>query len=100
MRRRSLAIAFLLAGFLWAASALGQTAQVTGEVFYSRNRPATNLTVSVGGRFAFTDVKGRFRIANVPFGEHKLQVSRKGSKLKEIRVVIRQPTVWIPRIVL
>jgi hypothetical protein len=88
-------IALLL---LSAASLLAQNSQVTGQVLRKNGRPAVNHTVSLADKFAFTDVKGRFRIQDVPFGEHDLRVSRDKKVIKEIKVKISQPNTAIPTI--
>ena len=100
MNKTSVGIILLV---LILAAALGvhaQAATVFGEVFYRNGQPAVNLTVSVGRKFAFTDVKGRYRIPDVPFGEQILLISRQGKKLKQLRVVIQKPSVQIGRIIL
>jgi hypothetical protein len=98
---RKTAVVALLALFLVPTiGAFAQTAVVTGEVVYKNARPAVNCTVLLGGKFAFVDVRGRFRIFNVPFGTYTLQVKRQGQKLKEMRITINQPQFVVPRIVI
>lgn len=89
------ALALLILGF--ARIALGQGAQVTGEVYWGE-RPLVNCTVSIGQKFGFTDVYGRFRIFNVPAGQYTLVVSQGKQRLKEVRVVIGNGNVNLPRI--
>ncbi len=100
MNKQSAGIILLVLILAAALSLHAQTATVFGEVFYKNGRPAVNLTVSVGPRFAFTDVKGRYRIPGVPFGEQILQISRQGRKLKQLKVVVQKPSVQIGRIIL
>jgi hypothetical protein len=89
----------LLALFLLSAvSAFAQTSQVTGEVLGKDGHPAVNYTVSLVDKFAFTDVKGRFRIHDVPYGEQDLPISRDKKVVKEMRVKISQPYTAIPTI--
>jgi hypothetical protein len=83
---------------LSAASVLAQSSHVTGEVLFKDGRPAVNHTVSLADKFAFTDVKGRFRIRDVPYGEYDLRVSRNKKVNKEMKVKISQPNTAIPTI--
>lgn len=98
--RKTAVVALLALLLVPTIGAFAQTAVVTGEVVYKNARPAVNCTVLLGGRFAFVDVRGRFRLLNVPFGTYLLQVQRQGQKLKQIRVTINQPQVVLPRIIL
>lgn len=101
MNKQRAGMIILLVLILAAALSLhAQTATVFGEVSYKNGQPAVNLTVSVGPKFAFTDVKGRYRIPGVPFGDQMLQVSRHGKKLKQLKVVIQKPSVQVGRIIL
>ncbi len=100
MNKKSVGIMLLVLILAAALSLHAQTATVLGEVFNRNGQPAVNLTVSVGPKFAFTDVKGRYRILGVPFGEQILQISRQGKKLKQLKVVIHKPSVKIGRIIL
>ena len=100
MNKKSVGIILLVLIFAAGLSLHAQTATVFGEVFYRNGQPAVNLTVSVGRKFAFTDVKGRYRIPGVPFGESVLQIRRQGKKLKQLKVVIQKPSVQIARIIL
>ena len=86
-------VALLMLG---AAPSPAQTSQVTGEVLRKDGHPAVNYTVSLADKFAFTDVKGRFRVLNVPYGEHELRVSRDKRVIKELKVKISQPYTTIP----
>jgi hypothetical protein len=99
---RKMAAFTLLAVLLTAtfSSAFAQSAVVTGTVVYRNAQPAVNCTVVLGGRFAFVDVRGRFRILNVPFGTYTLQVQRQGKTLRQIRVTINQAQVVLSRIIL
>jgi len=93
-RALTLLVVFLLTSRM---SAFGPAVQVSGEVFY-QNKPAVNYTVSVGGKFAFVDVKGRFRILDVPTGAQTLQVFQDRRKIRELSVTVRAPGTTIPRI--
>jgi hypothetical protein len=83
---------------LGAVSVSAQTSQVTGEVLRKDGHPAVNYTVSLAGKFAFTDVRGRFRILEVPYGEQDLRITRDKRVIKEMKVKISQPRTAIPTI--
>lgn len=97
MKKRVAAVALVLMMLGVTGIALGQGAEVTGEV-YRGDRPLVNCTVSIGQKFGFTDVYGRFRISNVPAGQYTLVVSQGQTKLKEISVQIGNSSVNLPRI--
>jgi hypothetical protein len=79
-------------------SVFAQRSQVTGDVLQKDGQPAINYTVSLAGKFAFTDVRGRFRILDVAYGKYNLQVSRNKKVLATIAVTINQVNTRIPRI--
>lgn len=80
---------------------IGQTgAEVTGTVFYKSNLPAVNCSVTLGGKVATVDVKGRFRLENIPPGEYELQIWCLGRLVKSQRVSIRGSASDIPSIVI
>lgn len=83
-----------------SVAAWAQNAEVVGEVHNSNMSPAVNCTVSIGSKFAFTDVRGRFRIINVPFGQYTVQVKKDDHVIKQELVNINQVTAVIPQIVL
>ncbi|MBZ5726418.1 MAG: carboxypeptidase-like regulatory domain-containing protein [Acidobacteriia bacterium] len=73
---------------LLAVSLYGQTAVVTGAVTRRNGAPAVNVTVSVGGRAGLTDVRGRYRIAGVPFGRQTWRVTHAGRVLREVQIEV------------
>ena len=97
MNKKSMGSILLVLVLADALSLIAQTATVFGEVFDKNGQPAVNLTVSVGRRFAFTDVRGRYRMPDVPLGEYILRISRQGKELKQLKVVIQKPSVQIGR---
>jgi hypothetical protein len=90
-------LTLMILGFVRIAQ--GQGTEVTGEV-YRGTTPVVNCTVSIGERFGFTDVNGRFRISNVRAGQYTLVVSQGRKKLKKQSVVIGNRNTKIPRIML
>jgi hypothetical protein len=81
-----------------AIGAFAANALLSGDVYYQSGQPAVNCTVSVGSQFAFTDVNGRYRIANVPPGNYSLTVSRQGKVLKELSIKVDGTALTIDRI--
>ena len=75
-----------------AQAGVAQSADVNGSVLYRQGaslQPAVNWTVTLGDRVTAVDVKGRFRIVNMPPGDYVLKVWRQ-------RVMVRQQNVHIP----
>lgn len=68
-------------------------ATLSGKVLDSRGDPVNNAVVSVGGKFEFTDVNGRYRIKEVSAGAQKVQVKRGERILKEETIEIMEPGV-------
>lgn len=75
----------LSAALVWA-----QTATVMGRVTDRTNKPVVKATVSIGEKFAFTDLNGRYRIKDVLFGRFTLRIKKKGRVLHEALVEINQ----------
>lgn len=89
--RRSL---FLSAPALLAAALFAQqTAVVTGTITLRNGEPAVNVTVSVGGRHELTDVRGRYIISGVPYGNQKMQIIEGKRVLHEATIPVRSPKV-------
>ncbi|MBV8841591.1 MAG: carboxypeptidase regulatory-like domain-containing protein [Bryobacterales bacterium] len=70
-----------------------QTAVVTGTITRRNGDPAINVTVSVGSRHELTDVRGKYRIAGVPYGNQKLQITEGKRVLHQTTLDIRQPAI-------
>ncbi len=92
MRFRLVAVLVLVAAAVLLVAA--ESAVVMGAVTYRNRAPASNITVSIGGKFAFTDVRGRYRIDGVPFGQQTMRFTRQGKVLKEVRLEIHENRVW------
>ncbi len=71
-----------------------QTATVSGTITQN-GAPAVDLRVSIGDKFSFTDVRGRYRIADVPFGTHTMRIARGGTVLTEVTVNVNQANVTV-----
>jgi hypothetical protein len=75
-----------LACILLAASAFAQTGEIRGTVVDARGgEPLASVAIQLpGGAYrTTTDAAGRFRIADVPAGEHTLNVSTVGYRLEK-----------------
>jgi len=97
-----LASVFLCLSLLFGLTnqGLGQTAEVTGSVFYRNHRPAVNCSVNLGGRIAIVDVKGRFRLESIAPGKYELQIWCRGRNVKTLKVQIQGSSPRIPSIVI
>lgn len=85
---------FAVIALLSASPVLAQTATVTGKISDPKGRPRANLTVSVAGRISFTDIRGVYRIRNVPWGSQvKMQIKKNGKVIKETTIDIRSASV-------
>lgn len=89
MKRRAFCL-FVLIALVSAAPVFAQTATVTGKISDGRGRPLANLTVSVAGKISFTDIRGVYRIRNVPWGSQvKMQIKKSGKIIRNTTVDIR-----------
>lgn len=82
-------VACLLCAFIGSALA----ATVEGQITDAEKKPIGQATVSVGDKFDFTDVDGRYRIKDVPEGSQKMVIKKESEVLKETNVEIKGPSV-------
>ena len=59
---------------LLAADLRAQTSTVIGTITYHNGNPAVNVFVSIGGRYRYTDVGGRYKIDGVPQGHQHMTI--------------------------
>lgn len=59
---------------LLAADLRAQTSTVIGTITYHNGKPAVNVFVSIGGRYRYTDVGGRYKIEGVPQGHQHMTI--------------------------
>jgi len=59
---------------LLAADLRAQTSMVIGTITYHNGKPAVNVFVSIGGRYRYTDVGGRYKIEGVPQGHQHMTI--------------------------
>lgn len=99
---RRLVSVLLCLSFLFGLTklGLGQATEVTGTVFYRNKQPAVNCSVTLGGRVAVVDVKGRFRFENISPGNYVLQIWCQGRRTKTQSVRIQGSAYHIPTIVI
>lgn len=69
-----------------------QTGTLAGTVLDSKKEPVTGATVRVEGTTlgAATDIDGKYTIANVPTGKHKIDVSYIGMQPQTIAVTVKE----------
>jgi hypothetical protein len=83
----------ILATPLLVGNLFAQTAVVSGTVAYRNGNPAVNVTVSIAGRASLTDVRGRYRVPDVPFGRQTLRILQNRKVLKELVVNVNAAAV-------
>jgi len=71
-----LAVAILLL----AADLHAQTSIVIGTITNRNHKPAVNVLVSIGGRYRYTDVGGRYKLEGVPRGQQHMTI-KKGQRI-------------------
>jgi hypothetical protein len=64
----SLSCVLAAAMLLLAPDLRAQASTVIGTITYRNTRPAVNVFVSIGGRYRYTDVGGRYKLEGVPRG--------------------------------
>ena len=81
----------LVLSLLLVALGEASTATVTGTIRHagSKKNPAINVAVVIGSKVSYTDVNGRYRIRNVPFGQPVLTLKKNGKVLKEVRLIVK-----------
>src|ERR1700744_1040899 len=68
---------FLLLFMVMSSLAMAQTGTITGRIIDDENQPLPGATVSLKGTqtAAASDANGYFKLANVPAGQHTLEVT-------------------------
>ncbi|MBI4715049.1 MAG: carboxypeptidase regulatory-like domain-containing protein [Nitrospirae bacterium] len=92
MTDRWILLSVFIALILFCPTGLG-AATLSGKVMDARGNPVSNATVSVGEKFEFTDVYGRYRIREAPAGTQKIQVKQGKKILMGETVEITDPGV-------
>ena len=59
---------------LLAADLHAQSSTVIGTITYRNGKPAVNVFVTIGGRYRYTDVGGRYKIEGVPQGRQHMTI--------------------------
>ncbi len=92
----------LLTALLLAGPTAGQTGAIQGRVRAASGVPLPGVNVSVGATAfgAATDADGRYRIAGLPAGEHRLIVSAVGFRPDTLLVIVEPNRVVTRDIVL
>lgn len=94
MRRISV-LMVLVSSLLFVASVEAGTATVTGTITHAagQKKPAINVAVIIASKVSYTDVKGRYRIKDVPFGRQLLTLKKNGKVLKEVSLNVGKSQV-------
>lgn len=85
----SLVLCLLLASQLCAQ----QTASVQGRVVLRGGGNAAAFVVEVHQKWSYTDIDGRYRINDVPFGKYTMQIKKEGKVFKEEQIDVNAPVV-------
>lgn len=90
-----LLISIIITTLLIVSNPYAEAAVVSGEVKNADGRPVREATVTIGNKFDFTDVDGRYRIKDVPTGEQQIQIKKDQKILKEQVIDVKEPKVNI-----
>jgi|GEM_PF-6740996 len=66
-------------------------AVITGKITTREGKPLVRGVVEIGGEYDFTDLKGNYRIKDVPYGNQILLVISSGDTLRKIRTRVEKP---------
>jgi hypothetical protein len=83
----------VLATLLLVCNLYAATAVVSGTITHRNGDPAVNVTVSIAGRASLTDVRGKYRVLGVPFGNQTLRVLQNKKVLKELALTVNAAAV-------
>jgi hypothetical protein len=92
----SLALACCLLVLLATAPCLlAGGATITGRITYGNGAPAAGIVVQVSYAWAYTDVRGYYRLNDVPFGDQRMEIRYGDRILKAIRIAVNQEHVRV-----
>ena len=95
MGRLALVCCLLLMLVLTSQQGSAAGATITGRIVYSNGAAAAGMVVQVSQVWAYTDVRGYYRLNDVPFGGQRLEVRVRDRILKATRIdVNRQHLVF------
>ncbi len=81
-----------LTSLLAATSLYAETATISGRITDPNDKAVQNAIVSVGDKFEFTDVDGKYRIKDIPLGKQKLQI-KKDQIVREFELDVNQAQI-------
>lgn len=90
---------FVLAMLLLLADLHAQTSMVIGTITYQNGKPAVNVLVSIGGRYRYTDVGGRYKIDEVPQGRQHMTIKSGQRILWQLVVDISGTTTTVNQVI-
>jgi hypothetical protein len=94
--RAGLALACCLLLLLASATCLfAGGATITGRITYGNGAPAAGIVVQVSYAWAYTDVRGYYRLNDVPFGDQRMEIRYGDRVLKAIRIAVNQEHVRV-----
>ena len=65
-------------------------ATITGRIMYGNGAPAAGIVVQVAHAWAYTDVRGYYRLSDVPFGDQQMEIRYGDRILKAVRIAVNQ----------
>lgn len=81
-----------LTSLLVATSLYAETATISGRITDPNDKAVQNAIVSVGDKFEFTDVDGKYRIKDIPLGKQKLQI-KKDQRVREFELDVNEAQI-------
>lgn len=95
MKKIELFVAIVSLNMLFISVLRAGDPTVMGRITHEDGRPASRVIVSVGDKFTYTDVRGRYRIRGLPTGEQELVIKRWDGTIKELPINIDRPLMKI-----
>jgi len=68
-----------------------QSARIQGVVTMGAKTAAIGYVVQIGDNWSYTDIKGHYRLDNVPFGKHTLEIRKRGKLVKQEPIDVNTP---------
>ncbi|HLF87055.1 MAG TPA: carboxypeptidase-like regulatory domain-containing protein, partial [Nitrospiria bacterium] len=92
---KNILLIIIVISLLIVLNPYAEAAIVSGEIKNADGTPVREATVTIGNKFDFTDVNGRYRLKDVPIGEQTIQVKKGQRVLKEDVINVKDPKVDI-----
>lgn len=90
--RIHIVLSLTILSILFPLGVYAQNATVLGHVIDDKGKPIEKAVVSIGNKFDFTDIDGRYRIKEVPQGQQTIKI-KKGDNKKEEMIEVKKITI-------